>query len=129
MSSSCRFLREMSSIVIHSKSSYYPTGFRSQFIFFCNEKLIFQRLVAKKSTAPLLRILSDVLIAVENYQRHNYMNIEHSVLSTKSLREIQNGIHENISKSGQFLYLQFHFWTQGRNGMFCFSFSSIPIFT
>ena len=67
----------MSSIVIHSKSSYYPTGFRSKFIFFFDEKLIFQRLVAKKLTAPLLRIISDVLIAVENYQRHNYMNVKY----------------------------------------------------
>ena len=77
----------MSSIVIHSKSSYYPTGFRSKFIFFFDEKLIFQRLVAKKLTAPLLRIFSDVLIAVENYQRHNYMNVKYSVYWAWSLSE------------------------------------------
>lgn len=33
------------------------------------------------------------------------------------VREIQDGVHENITRSGQFLYLQFHFWPEGRNGM------------
>ena len=31
--------------------------------------------------------------------------------------KFKDGVHENITRSGQFLYLQSHFWPKRRNGM------------
>lgn len=56
-----------------------------------------------------------------NCQRNFSFDKIPSCIMHKNCHKNQDGSHENVSQSCQFLYLQFYFWSKGRDGM-CYNF-------
>lgn len=109
LSSRCRFLTEMSSIMIKKKVK--PVSELIRVTFYVKSPVLKLENTANSSLEAAIwsgGTLSAEFVPVQNI-RH--------VLRIKTVLKIQDGSHENISRSCQFLYLQFHFWSKGRDGM------------
>lgn len=112
LSSRCRFLTEMSSIMIKKRAK--PVSELIRVTFYVKSPVLKLENTANSSLeAAILDVLSGGTLSAEFVP---VKNVRH-VLRIKTVLKIQDGSHENISRSCQFLYLQFHFWSKGRDGM------------